>query len=64
MTELGRRETDALYGPLATGGGRLLERLDDHTLRAFHAHLLAAAELIDRHRARLLDAPVAAPEDR
>jgi len=64
MTELGRRRTEEFYGPVAVEGAELLERFDDGVLRAFREHLVAAAELIDRHRARLREAPVVTPEER
>jgi DNA-binding MarR family transcriptional regulator len=53
MTEVGLRETGAYYAPLAQEGARLLERFTDEQLQAMYDQLLAATELIDRHRARI-----------
>jgi DNA-binding MarR family transcriptional regulator len=57
MTDLGRRQTDELYGPLAREGARLLERFSDEQLAAMQDQLLAATELIDRHRIRIRGEP-------
>jgi DNA-binding MarR family transcriptional regulator len=62
MTDLGRRQTGALYGPLAREGARLLERFSDEQLAAMRDQLLAATELIDRHRVRLRGEPSGAPD--
>jgi DNA-binding MarR family transcriptional regulator len=53
MTEQGVRETGEFYSPLAEAGAHLLEQHTDEQLTAMRDHLLAATELIDRHRARL-----------
>jgi DNA-binding MarR family transcriptional regulator len=53
MTEQGRRESGAYYAPLAQEGARLLEQFTEEQLTAMRDHLLAATDLIDRHRARL-----------
>ena len=53
MSDLGRRATGDLYGPLAREGARLLERYADEQLAAMRDQLLAATALIDEHRARL-----------
>src|SRR5687767_6125 len=53
MTELGRRQTGEYYSPLAREGARLLEQYTDEQLTAMRDHLLAATELIDRHRQRI-----------
>jgi DNA-binding MarR family transcriptional regulator len=53
MTDLGWQQTNAYYAPLAQEGGRMLEQYTDAQLTAMRDHLLAAAALIDRHRARL-----------
>jgi DNA-binding MarR family transcriptional regulator len=55
MTELGWRQTDQYYGPLAEEGARLLEQYTDAQLAAMRDHLLAATALIDRHRGRIRD---------
>jgi DNA-binding MarR family transcriptional regulator len=57
MTDLGRRLTDEFYGPLAQEGARMLERFSDEQLTAFRDHIVAATELIDRHRARIRGQP-------
>jgi DNA-binding MarR family transcriptional regulator len=53
LTDLGWRQTGEFYMPLATEGARMLEQYTDDQLQAMRDHLLAATELIDRHRARL-----------
>jgi DNA-binding MarR family transcriptional regulator len=53
MTEQGLRETRQHYAPLAQEGARLLEQYTDEQLETMRDHLLAATELIDRHRARI-----------
>jgi DNA-binding MarR family transcriptional regulator len=53
MTESGRKQTSAYYAPLAKEGARLLEQYTPAQLQAMRDHLLAAATLIDTHRARL-----------
>jgi DNA-binding MarR family transcriptional regulator len=57
MTDLGRRQTGEFYGPLARDGARLLERYSDDQLSAMRDQLLAATELIDRHRRKILGEP-------
>jgi DNA-binding MarR family transcriptional regulator len=53
MTELGRQQAGAFYGPLAEEGGRMLEQYSDAQLAAMRDHLVAAAALLDDHRARI-----------
>jgi DNA-binding MarR family transcriptional regulator len=53
MTELGWQETGEYYRPLAQEGARMLDQYTEPQLTAMRDHLLAATDLIDRHRARL-----------
>ncbi len=59
LTKHGARQAGEYYAPLAQEGARMLEQYTDEQLAAMRDHLLAATELIDRHRARLRGEEVA-----
>ncbi|MFP3913764.1 MAG: MarR family winged helix-turn-helix transcriptional regulator [Actinomycetota bacterium] len=53
LTDDARQHLEALYGPLAREGGRLLARFDDEDLRLLIEFLDEATRVVEEHEARL-----------
>jgi len=64
LTPDGAAKVGELYGPLAREGARLLSPFTDAELEKMRAFLLQAAQLVDRHRARLRQPAAAAGTSR
>jgi DNA-binding MarR family transcriptional regulator len=53
MTQKGKRQTNALYGPLVEEGQRLMTKLNVHDLALLRDYLISSTGLTDRHRDRI-----------